>query len=69
MSPDTAWLTIEQLSDRLQIPVKTLRDWRYRGYGPPGVKIGPGRRGNGALRYRLADVEKWERDTAAGRAS
>lgn len=66
------WLTIEQLSDRLGVPVKTLRYWRSRGYGPPGVKLGPGAGTSskaGSLRYRLADVERWERDAVAGSAS
>jgi hypothetical protein len=54
------YLTIEDLSARWQIPVKTLRDWGYRGYGPQPVKLGRGRAG--AVRYKLADVERFERE-------
>jgi hypothetical protein len=52
------WLTIEELSARLNIPVGTLRYWRSTGYGPPGTKLGEGR--TGSLRYRLSGVEAWE---------
>jgi hypothetical protein len=52
------WLTIEELSERLNIPVGTLREWRIRRYGPPGTKLGRGR--TGPLRYRLSSVEAWE---------
>ena len=65
------FLTIEDLSARWQIPVKTLRDWHYRGYGPPAVKLGRGRAG--AVRYRLSGVARYEREQeqaqAAGRAA
>jgi hypothetical protein len=61
------WLTVQQLSDRLQVPVKTLRDWRYHGYGPPGVKFGTAR--CSPIRYRLSDVEKWERSAELAGAS
>lgn len=56
MPVDTAapWLTLEQLCDRLQVPVTTVRWWRTQRTGPPAVKIGR------FLRYRLADVERWE---------
>jgi hypothetical protein len=55
---DDRWLTMEQVGDRQQIPISTLRDWRARGYGPRSTKLGRGR--NGAVRYRLSDVEAWE---------
>jgi hypothetical protein len=60
---DGQWLTIEQVSDRLQIPVKTLRYWRSLGHGPPGTKMGRGR--TGTVRYRLAAVEAWESEREA----
>lgn len=52
------WLTIEELSERLQVPVGTLRMWRSQRYGPPGTKLGRGR--TGPLRYKLSSVETWE---------
>jgi predicted DNA-binding transcriptional regulator AlpA len=33
--------------------VKTLYQWRYRGVGPPGLRIGR------HIRYRPEDVEAW----------
>lgn len=67
MPHDVQWLTPEQLSDRLQIPIKTLTDWRYRGFGPPFTKFGTARCSR--VRYKLADVERWERDAASRMAS
>jgi hypothetical protein len=52
------WLSIRQLSQRLQVPVSTLRAWRASGYGPPGTKLGASR--SSSLRYWLPDVEAWE---------
>ncbi|HEY8503140.1 MAG TPA: helix-turn-helix domain-containing protein [Gemmataceae bacterium] len=49
------WLTPDELATRLRIPRATLYQWRYRGEGPRAVKVGR------HLRYRLADVERWER--------
>ena len=44
-------LSIEQVSDWLNVPVETLRSWRKRGTGPLAVKIGK------SLRYRQQHVE------------
>lgn len=46
-------MTIEQLSDVLQVPVRTLRFWRQNGEGPPVKKIGSG------LRYSPSEVKAW----------
>lgn len=46
-------LTIEELSQYLQVPVKTLYDWRHRGLGPRGLRVGR------YVRYRQADVDAW----------
>ena len=46
-------LTIEQLSNYLQIPVQTLYAWRHENVGPRALKA---RR---ALRYRRTDVDAW----------
>jgi excisionase family DNA binding protein len=50
------WLTIEELAERLHLSVKTLQNWHLLGRGPTAVKVG--RR----LLYKLATVEKWERE-------
>jgi transposase-like protein len=59
-SKPEVWLSVEQLSGRLGIPVNTLRAWRRQGHGPKGTKLGRGR--SGAVRYRLAEIERWERE-------
>lgn len=46
-------LTIQQLSDYLGVPVKTLYDWRSQGLGPQAIKIGR------ALRYPASRVAAW----------
>jgi len=52
-------LTPEDLSERIGVAVTTLENWRYiPGAGPLAVKMTVGR--GGGIRYRLADVEKWE---------
>jgi hypothetical protein len=63
---NVTWLTIEQLSDRLQIPVNTLRYWRSRSRGPRAVKLVPGQ--GGQIRYRLSEVERWEHDLEQAQA-
>ena len=51
-------LSVEDLSDILGIPVNTLYQWRTKGYGPPGVRIGR------HLRYRPDDVNAWLNEQA-----
>lgn len=46
-------LSVEDLSDILGIPVNTLYQWRSKGYGPQGRRIGK------YVRYRPEDVETW----------
>jgi excisionase family DNA binding protein len=43
----------EDLAQYLGVPLATLYAWRYRGEGPPALKVGR------HLRYRVADVEQW----------
>ena len=52
----------EDLADREGVPVPTVYQWRSRGTGPPGFRVGR------HVRYRLADVVAWEEaQIAAGR--
>jgi excisionase family DNA binding protein len=44
-------LTIDEVSDLLGVPVRTLYRWRQIGYGPTAGRIGK------HLRYRADDVE------------
>jgi excisionase family DNA binding protein len=56
MQPDPSGqdlMLMEEVAERLRIPVKTLKDWRLDGIGPPGVKIG--RR----VKFRRRDVDAW----------
>lgn len=53
-------MSIDDLSDYLGIPVNTLYQWRTKGYGPRGVRMGR------YVRYRPDDVEAWfERQAVA----
>jgi len=49
-------LTVEELASYLGVPVATLYQWRHRGEGPPGFRVGR------YIRYRRNDVEQWIRD-------
>ena len=46
-------LTVEEASEYLQVPVKTMYMWRYRGVGPEALRVGR------YLRYRRSGVEEW----------
>ena len=46
-------LTIEELSEYLAVPVRTLYDWRLSGRGPRAVHVGR------QLRYFISDVQIW----------
>lgn len=57
---DSPFLTVDDLAERYQVPVATVRYWRHLGTGPKAVKIGR------FVRYRLEDVLAWERQLQAG---
>ncbi len=46
-------LSVQELAQYLGVPAATLYQWRYRGEGPPGFRVGK------HLRYRWGDVEDW----------
>lgn len=46
-------LCVEELSEYLDVPVKTLYEWHQAGKGPCAVRVG--RR----LRYMVCDVRMW----------
>ncbi len=56
---DSPWLTIDEIAERYQVPVATVRYWRHLGTGPKAVRIGR------FVRYRLADVLAWEQKLQA----
>lgn len=51
-----SFLTAKQLSQRWCISPSTLERWRWLGVGLPYIKVG------GRIRYRLADIQAYERD-------
>lgn len=46
-------MTIQELSGYIRIPVKTLYNWRWRGEGPKGFRVG------NTLLYEKKDVDDW----------
>ena len=57
-------LSIEELSEYLDVPVRTLYDWRLSGKGPCAVHVGR------QLRYFISDVQGWlaaQRESQPGR--
>lgn len=47
------FLTTEEVAEKLRKPVGTLRQWRHRGYGPRGFKVG------NTVLYRRTVVDTW----------
>lgn len=47
------WLSVKDLAAELGVPLKTVYNWRYRGYGPPSANFGQ------HVRYRREDVDAW----------
>jgi prophage regulatory protein len=54
------YLTVAEVVGRLKISRVCLWEWRKRGLFPKPVRIGPH-----AIRFRMADVEEWERGRPA----
>lgn len=46
-------LSVEELADYLEVPVKTIYTWRHRNTGPKGFRVGK------HLRFRWRDVQAW----------
>jgi excisionase family DNA binding protein len=46
-------LTIDDVADLLGVPKGTVYQWRTKGYGPLGRRIGK------YVRYRPEDVDTW----------
>jgi len=55
VSSTKRYLSNEDLAERFDVPVSTVRDWRRRGIGPTVTKLG------GLVRYAIEDVTTWER--------
>jgi hypothetical protein len=46
-------LTTDEVAAWLRRPPRSLVNWRYRGEGPPYLRVG------GSIRYRAVDIERW----------
>lgn len=46
-------LSIDDVADYLGVPKNTLYQWRTKGYGPTGRRVGK------YVRYRPDDVDAW----------
>jgi excisionase family DNA binding protein len=60
----TDWYSPEELADMLGVPVATVYQWRYKGIGPRGHRLGK------HVRYSADDVAAWlekRADSPAGR--
>ena len=49
-------LSAQDLADYLDVPLKTIYAWRYRGQGPRGFRVGR------YVRFRSTDVQLWVSD-------
>lgn len=47
------YLTLNELADRLSVSPRVIYGLRYRGDGPPGVRVGR------ELRFDPADIDRW----------
>ncbi|HUF96150.1 MAG TPA: helix-turn-helix domain-containing protein [Acidimicrobiia bacterium] len=50
---DDRLLSVEELADYLEVPVKTIYTWRHRNTGPKGFRVGK------HVRFRWHDVQSW----------
>jgi len=50
---------IKDVAEYLGIPEQTLYQWRTKGYGPPGRRVGK------YVKYIQTDVEQWFRELPA----
>jgi excisionase family DNA binding protein len=54
------YLSSEEAAVYLGISVKTVRDWRHKGQGPPSYKLG------GLVRYDLRELDAWVKAQGEG---
>lgn len=47
------WIGIAELAEEIAVPIRTIYNWRSKGYGPRGATFGK------HVRFRRADVERW----------
>ena len=59
------YVTTYQLAERWSLAPETLRRWRMEKKGPDYIKIGDASKN--AIRYRIADIEKYEKEHLHGK--
>jgi len=47
------FLSVDEVARKLNVPVGTVRNWRQRGNGPRGFKLG------GRVRFRSSDIDAY----------
>lgn len=47
------FMSPESLAEYLDLPVRAIYQWRYKGTGPPGIKVGK------HVRFRRTEVDQW----------
>lgn len=57
LDPGARWLTMQDLADRYQVALQTIRAWHSQGKTPRGLKLN-----NKFVRFRLDEVQEWERE-------
>ncbi|WP_238147615.1 helix-turn-helix transcriptional regulator [Rothia uropygioeca] len=57
LDPGAQWLTMQDLADRYQVALQTIRVWHSQGKTPRSLKLN-----NKFVRFRLDDVQAWERE-------
>lgn len=57
-------LTSKDLAARWKVTEQALRHWRMKNKGPSYIKLGEGKKAT--VRYRLEDVEAWEKQHDIG---
>jgi excisionase family DNA binding protein len=59
-------ISIDELSDYLGVPVRTIYDWRLSGHGRCAIRVGR------HLKYAVSDVREWlagQRESTPGRTA
>ena len=54
------FLTQREVAELLQVPERTVEDWRLTGNGPPFVKLGR------HVRYEVSELVAWTRERRHG---
>lgn len=47
------WLSLERISEELNVPVRTIYAWRSQGVGPRGYRVGR------HVRVKRSDLNAW----------